>query len=287
MKSLVLLTCLVVLASCSKPFYQIYKVQPDKKMNIETNSISFKDNNCVVDYNFWSQNGNIYFLIRNISDESIYIHLDESFLVINGIAKDYYQAREYGYSKSSTLSKGLAKSSSNAVGVNYTGKNYLYNLIQSVGGAASVSKSYNVQSATTSGETLVIKEKKTVCIPPKSAKMFYEYDIAQQIYRDCGLLLYPAKKDVNSLSFTETNTPIKFENLIVYTKENSEEKIRVKNNFYVSEISNFSESEITYKDYPKNCEGKNVPNSTKETYFKNTAPNKFYIEYKKLGNAKH
>ena len=138
--------------------------------------------------------------------------------MINGIAKDYYQAREYGYSKSSTLSKGLAKSSSNAVGVNYTEKNYLYNLIQSVGGAASVSKSYNVQSATTSGETLVIKEKKTVCIPPKSAKCFTNTILLNK-YIEIVVYCYTQQEKCKLENFTAITSPIKFENLIVYTKK--------------------------------------------------------------------
>ena len=56
-----------------------------------------------VRYNFFAENGDAGFWFINNSDSVVFLNLAESFFILNGHANDYYQARGWTTTKSSTI----------------------------------------------------------------------------------------------------------------------------------------------------------------------------------------
>ena len=125
-----------------------------------------------------------------------------------------------------------------------------------------------------------IKEQDLICIPPKTSKLFYEYQILENIYRECGFLLSPKKSEIKRLKYADTNSPIKFSNVISYCISEQGNPIVVNNDFYISSITNISAGEfITEIRVEKDCMGKSYGANGYKTVYKEQAPNKFYIRY--------
>ena len=82
-----------------------------------------------------------------------------------------------------------------------------------------------------------------------------------------------------------SDSPLTFSNRIAYTVGDSNELINFENEFYISQVSNYHEKDITTYEYSEFCGEKN-----KETtrFFKNVSPDKFYIKYdKEFDTMKH
>lgn len=269
----------VCLASCGVPvYYQMYKAVPTEQTLKNDNYYCYEDVNCKVTYDFWDEGGNIGFRFYNKTDQSIYLNLEQSFLVLNGVAYDYFRNRAFSYSSTSgftntktTSSYKNGSSSASVIGVNYLSL-LQSNSIQAQYGAGSTS---GVGLIASSGFTVSYNEDKVICIPAKTSKVITEYKITESLFRDCGLLKYPTKKQIKSLKFTKAESPIVFTNRITYNVELSE-PIKFENEFYVAEISNYSEGDFLESTYDKYC-GEKSANPV--WYFKYASPDKFYIKY--------
>lgn len=128
-----------------------------------------------------------------------------------------------------------------------------------------------------SGITYSKAEKRMICIPPQSSKIISEFNITTKLYKNCDILLYPHKNEKNTLDFTQENSPFVFGNRLAYSIGDSSTIIRIRNDFYVSKISNYQRDDITI-EVPKEICGKVVPYQT-ERIFKNSGPDQFYILY--------
>lgn len=242
---------LVFLTSCATTsYYQVYKAVPSDKMTNMDNYLVYEDDNCTISYNFWDEGGNIGFRFHNKTDKNIYLNLEESFFVHNGIAYDYFKNRVFTDSKSS----GATTAQSAKESKSFTG------LVASSG----YSTAYN--------------ENNVIRIPSKTAKLITEYNINESLYRDCDLFKYPTKKQVTSKSFSKSDSPIVFSNRIAYKVGQSGNQIQFENEFYVAEISNYPGSELIESKYDEFCDQKSI---TKIEYFKDVSPDKFYIKYTK------
>ncbi|MFC4739032.1 hypothetical protein ACFO3U_03405 [Flavobacterium ponti] len=249
----------LLLISCNttKTYFQVYKTESQTVKKTNTNSIVFEDNNCTISYNLWQNNGNAGFSFFNKTDETIYLLLDESFYVINGNAYDYFQNRVFVSSNSST-SQQTSSVSYGKIGFlqisNYASKSLINN--------------------STNGTEVF--ESKVVAVPPKASKSISEFIINETIFRDCNMLRFPSSKQTSSKSFTESASPLKFYNSICYKIGEKETKIKVKNDFYVSEITNLSENEIMTTQKDQFCDQRGA-NPVK--VFKDNSPDKFYVQY--------
>jgi hypothetical protein len=247
----------------------VYKVTPSSQVKNSGDVLEFEDENCKVSYNFWKEGGNVGFLFTNKTGVNLYLDMTESFFILNGIANDYYKDRTFSHAEAS------AKSAASAHFVNGASKWY------------SVSLGVTAVKALSGSSSVSTHEQKIICIPPKTSKIITEYDVTNAVYRDCDLFRYPRNGQNRSKSFTETDTPLRFSNLLAYYIGESEEPIRIENNFYVSEISNYLEKEITEKKNEVFC-GKEKRNPPIILVFKNASPDKFYIGYRKdIDEYKH
>lgn len=270
-KSYLIFTAIITvfLASCVTSFYQVYKAVPADKSIKTDNYLIYEDDNCIVSYDFWGEGGNIGFNIYNKANENIYLNLEQSFFVLNGIAHDYYKNRVYTYSTSSGSNASKAETASKSV----SGINYL-KLLQTNG----IQASNSIGVITSSGSSISYNEEKFICIPSKTSKIINEYTINESLYRDCDLFKYPTKNQIMSKSFTKSDSPIIFSNRITYTVGQSDNQIKFENEFYISEISNYPDTEILESRYDEYC-GQKSTTATK--YFKNASSDKFYIHYTK------
>lgn len=258
----------LIMTSCSSTsFYQVYKTTASDKINVKENSLVYEDQNCTISYNFWQNEGNIGFRFFNKTDKNIYLNLDESFFVFNGISNNYYKNRVFTNSESSgvVVSKGATASKS------FSGNNFL-NLLQT----NLISASSSSSSMGSSGSSVSYNEEKVICIPPNTAKIISEYNINGYLFRDCDLLKYPTKKEVKSKNFSKSTSPIIFSNIITYQLAQSETQNKVQNEFYVSEITNLPESVMYASKTEEYCGKKN---SIKTKYALKQSPDYFFIQY--------
>ncbi len=264
-----------LLTSCNvtSSYYQIYKTDTSENIVKKEDLLVFEDENCTVTYNLWNDGGNVGFTIYNKSNKNLYLNLEESFFVFNGIANSYYKNRIFSNSVNSgaTYSTGVMASKS------VTGYNYL-NLLQS----NKVAVSSNTGLVNSSGYSVSYTEEKIVSIPPKTSKYVVEYSINNSLYRDCDLLKYPTKKQISTKSFTKSDSPLVFSNKITYYVDSPDKLIKFDHSFFVTEITNYPESEALYSKMDENCGQKS---KTKRYYFKDKSPDKFYVKYVKLQNS--
>lgn len=269
--NLILISVIAILfTSCATTsFYQVYKAVPTDK-SIRTDSyLMYEDDNCKISYDFWGEGGNIGFYFYNKTNENIYLNLEESFFVLNGIANNYFKNRVYTHSAGSGTTSSKGKTASKSV----SGVNYL-DLLQT----NRIQASNSVGVMTSTGFSISYNEEKVICIPPKASKIITEYNINESIYRDCELFKYPTKRLIKSKYFTKSESPFVFSNRITYTVGKSDKLIKFENEFYISEITNYPEGEMFESKYDEYCGQKNT---TKTKYFKNVTPDKFYIKYTK------
>ena len=246
----------ILFSSCMPKFYyQVYKATPVKEAQKTSEAIIFEDNNCKVSYNLWSQGGDAGFSFYNKTESNIYINMEESFFILNGIAYDYYKNRVYTNSTNMGTNLGTA-----AI------QNTAYSQSIAVTGGSTVA----------SGHSVSFTEKKLICIPPHTSKIFSEYNINESLYRNCDLYLYPSKKEVKTKEFTKADSPFVFSNRISYILGKTGTNVLLENEFFISEITNYPEKEITEWKFDEFCGKRNI---IMTKYVKNASPDKFYIYY--------
>jgi hypothetical protein len=256
------------MTSCaSTSYYQVYKTSTSEKIKLEENSLDYEDQNCIISYNFWEDEGNIGFRFFNKTNQNIYLNLDDSFYILNGIANNYYKNRIFTNSQNS----GVVVTHGATLGRSVSGNNFL-NLLQT----NLMSTSGSTGKVSSSATAVAYNEEKIICIPPQTAKIISEYNINQSLFRNCELLRYPTKKQIKAERFTKLTSPIIFSNIISFKIAQSETQNQIQNEFYVSEITNLPESEMYFLKYQENCGKKST---LKLKYFVEPKPNKFYIKY--------
>jgi hypothetical protein len=263
-------TIALLMTSCvTTSFYQVYKAKPSDKLITKDNYLVYEDDNCKVSYNLWGEGGNIGFRFYNKTESNIYLNLEESFFVLNGISYDYFRNRVFTSSTTSGATTARAATASKSV----TGFNYL-DLLQT----NRIQATSSLGLMTSSGYSISYNEEKVICIPSNTSKIITEYYINEFLFRDCDLFKYPSKKQINSKSFSKEESPIVFSNRIAYSIAQSVNLVKFENEFYVSEISNYPESVIFESKHDEYCGQKS---ETKKMYFKDVSPDKFYIKYTK------
>jgi hypothetical protein len=261
---------LLIIYSCgSTSYFQVFKATPSNKLIVNDNALFFEDENCKVSYNLWSQGGNIGFQFYNKTDNNMYLHLDESFFILNGFSYNYYGNRTYTETNSSAAANSSEVSlSSSVTGINQS--DLIQNNRVSLSDATAVFRS--------SGTAVSYSEEKIICIPAKTTKIVSEYLINKSFIRDCELTKYPTKGNEKIKSYTKEQSPFTFSNRLAYSTGKNMNLIKFENEFYVSEISNHPESDIIETEYDKICGRKGT---RLKKYFKKAPVNQFYVMYKK------
>jgi len=308
------------LVSCSQlyHFVQVFETQSADSTTPMTrvdNGLCYEDDDCAIYYYLWSDGGESRFVFYNKTDEIIYVDLAKSFFIRNGFASDYYLERTWSESNSKSVS--VQTSSSSAAYASQTktlGASAAYagnfghlpmSSMDPIATSASASKSASsgllyassvssgFASSTASG--ISAKEKSILAIPPKSKKIVYEYAIGAYLVLDCDLERYPSEQA--SLSFSQDDSPLNFENYITYKVGNNEQEKVIENKFYVSKITNYAQPFILeFVKREKPCQNKTneigsnfkneYPVAVYDQYIKIDTYNCFYLQYQKWSSHK-
>lgn len=245
----------VMLSSCASSynFCQVYETRPVNQSNplrYENGGMRYENAQCSIDYCFWSNGGNADFTFYNKTDEIIYIDLAKSFYVMNDVAYDLFLGREWSQSSSvgiaSSVSYGYGESHSDALSVARIEPIITSAGPVTIGALKSINKSANIASgravAHTESNAVTIKEKQIIAIPPHCQKHIKTYNITTSPMLSCDLQRYPSQSA--RLDFTAENSPYCFSNVITYTVGDNTQSTTVKNDFYVSSVTNYAEPEI-------------------------------------------
>lgn len=267
-----------LLASCTST-YQFCQVSETKPVNQDirvkdgNGELQYEDSHCIISYNFWSNGGTADFEFYNKTDEIIYIDLTKSFFVVNGMAYDIYRNREWSQGSTvgvaSSMSYGYGASRSASLSVGRIDPIPTPSGLVSAKAMKSTSRSANVTSsqamARSESNTVTIKEKPIIAVPPHSKKHVKTYSISSEPMLSCDIQRYPSQK--SRLNFTEEDSPCHFSDIITYTIGDNVQPITINNEFYVSAVTNYAEPEIVMmKKREEVCENMRNPNYVAPEY---------------------
>lgn len=271
--SALFLSVVLMFGACSARYYQIYGVRGNNVSRM-SDCLMFKDENCSVIYNFWSNGGVADFIFVNNTDSILYLDLEKSFFIRNGMSYDYFEDAVYvsGSGKYyGTVSDGFLNISSARTSY-ITSKNTV---------SEQVSYSAKISSYSNPGpskyEFVVKQERPVVLVPPYGSKMiskFVLWDDGPYTEDACSKDLEP--KDSVSYTYSIQSSPLVFSNYITYSVGKSGEPVHIDNMFYVSDITNVKGS-VAVVEEKYQCEGEYYPRTV--TRFKSKDAGRFYIKY--------
>lgn len=258
----------LLMTGCTSSFYfQIYHIGSDIKEIKEQGNFYFEDENCLITYSFWSEGGNTSFTFYNKTDSTLYLNLDHSFFVLNGIANNYFKNRLF--SQSSARSIGMTSYKSTSLGDT--------RLLRSTISSNTNTASSTSRIATTQSNSVTFYEQPTSAIPPKAMKSIKEYSITGEIYRNCDLLKFPKKNVPSSVFFNNDNSPYQIRNILNYQIGVGGIKKDIDHSFYVSKIENLHNSDVIKEMHPETCG--NINEYRTVTYNTQFSEKKFYLTY--------
>ena len=248
--------------SCA--YYQLFETKPlTEDLNTEENVLTYEDENCVVLYDFWAEAGNAGVVIINKTTENLYVDKSESFFIMNGMAKSYYQGLVYGTREGISLIK--------ANNTRVAGRLESYPATRQ----ASMSFGAAASSGSFSSTSVSWEEEKVIIIPPRTSKYIQDQLINSTLLQFCDFPNAPSIRDIKPISFTLEETPLTFGNIISYKVGKEGESQTIRNEFYVFQITNYPKKEFIGKGTQMQCEKKETYN-----FFKKYSPQNFYIKYK-------
>lgn len=190
-KGLLMIMAAMVMCACgvtkTYTYYQVFKATPVDESNMETvdNGMMYEDENCIISYVFWAENGNAGLAIYNKTDRVLCIDMNKSFFIRNKEAFNYYPEM-----------------------VSEEGVTY----------------------------------RQMVAIPPLSYRSIITQAIWNDLFVDCDLDRFPASSA--SLTFNAENSPVHFGNYLTYNFGEGTPENVIKNDFYVSSVTNYASPAI-------------------------------------------
>jgi hypothetical protein len=194
-----------VLSICAcKPIYQVMEIDSNEVIKSDS-TFSYSNDDLIINYNFWSENGIISINIYNKSENPIYIDWNRSHLIFNELSMEYWNEAE-DTQLITEVSQSTFLSGNNAF----------------------LKKSVNLSSS--------ISPKKIIHLPPQSYIHIAKYLISTSPYWTCDYnLKYKKSKIVNTKKFTSKNSPIVFRNYLTYSSNEEFDSLKIiDNDFYVN-----------------------------------------------------
>jgi hypothetical protein len=214
------------------------------------------------------------------------VNLKKSHLILNGIAQTYFQNRKFSRTSASSFSHGGETTTGYYKGISNTLLNgFVFSGLSSsysTTNTNSILSYINARSSSSvsEGYTVTSIEQDIICIPANAAKAFTGFSLKNSLFRDCDLLRFPSRKEINSKKFSQNSSPLTFKNIISYgfNVANSDSFKTIESEFWVSEITNYPKDEFIESMYPEFCEDKA---DYQLDYYIYDQPDRFYIHYEK------
>lgn len=246
-KQIILFTLLSIMTSCTPSYFINYQIYTVKNDFCQTgNTLQYENEDCILYYNLWSEGGNPGFVFKNKSNNNIFILMDKSFYIHNGIAYDYY--------KDMVVTNGYMSSYNESININGEILYPYYSLVNPID--ATTNFGYN----TNHSSSITIKEQSIICIPPHSSKyipVHYKISNGEKIN-------YEGDIDIDE-------SPYIFRNRISYMVNNNDSLKYIDNKFWVSNIIRSNSYNITPIKSVRDTHNTNI--------HLEESPNKFYIKY--------
>ena len=240
-------TLLALLAtSCSKKtYYQVYQTKAvDTAVCSQVgNYLVHEESDCVVRYNFYAEEGDAGFWLTNKTDSIIY-----------GNASDYFQARQWTTTRSSTVSSSKRETKGRG------------------------NRASSESASQTSTKASTFSERRVIAVPPQSTRYFSEFHINGSKTELCGGKDSPRKGRAEGTSFTIDNSPYCFGNFISYTVGCKGKKRNITDNFFISEIINVNAASMYETVRSKDACGREGDRIERLRF---NTPDRFYLIYKK------
>lgn len=269
MKKLFLISAIATFICACAPssYYQLYKVSTEG-LEQKSNLLTFENEDCIVSYNLWGENGDLSFMLYNKTDKDMFVVMPQSFFIKNDIAYDYYTNAVHTSRNvwQTGQSATLASSNVNILGNSAYGRATTY-----------------AQAATAENSTITT-EKTVICIPPRAAKIFMGFNLITTAHKDCDDYDFNYPKKVSDIiTYTKEDSPWRFRNRLTYTfgQENENYK-HIDNVLWVSYLQNYYYTEMQEQIKVTPCE---LSYTTFQTIILNKAPNAFYNKYTKTIGA--
>lgn len=277
-KTLFIVLVVLLATSCNRTFYQVYKVEAPG-LQEKQNSLVYENEDCIVSYNLWGDHGNMAFWMTNKTDKDLFVNLDRTFFIKDGVAYNYYQAREWQNAKISSTS--ITDAASVSAGAGLTGALTLWGDIYSASVSVSKSLFASKSKSRTVSSSVTVKEQPVICIPAHSSKLISEYTINSKTYLSCIKKVDYPKRESVAAKYQPADSPLRFSNRIAYSTSPCRKDMKFMNHtFWLSEISNYSKKAAFMKEKVKPCYGRE---KVGVEYFKIASPRKFYNVMQKKG----
>ncbi len=235
----------LMLASCTpKVYMQIVDVKSTSVPKDGPN-YAYNDGKVKVTYNFWDSYGDAGFVIENLTEDLLYVNMNESFYNSNGWSNDYF--------RNATYSKTTA---------------YRYYGSYRPTSVGSITKTIDVP-----GQTVTTSEKEVIILPPHTARKVTVYAVLSDLLEDCSVKMYPSKKRPEGKSYSESDSPVKFSNFLTYKVGQNGAPVHVTNAFYIAGFKNYNYKEISGLE-KYGCNGQ-----FSKSVITLSEPTKFYIRY--------
>lgn len=226
-------------------YYQLHQIS---STDVNNEQMIYSNEVMDIEYNFWTEYGSSECLISNKTDSLIFLNMELSHLIYNGLAVPYYSNKVTTTTSSSFNT--------------HTTYSYYY-------------PHYNSSSGSVSGNSSMITESKMIVIPPRSSKYISGFSIGY-FFKNCD---FDLKKDSMVKSFDINNSPIQFSNLFYYSLGSPKGQMqKIKNTFYVSRIAIYSGSKFITRKQKSAC-GQAIKGSY-ENVFNYELYNRFYVKYR-------
>lgn len=271
-KTLLVLACLAMVASffssCTSTYFQVYTMKSDD-LKMQDDFLLYENSDCKVSYNFWSEGGWVSFAFENKTNEDIFINMNESFLIVNGYAHNYFEDKTYTLGKVSTTT-GYGE----RLDVSISGTTGIWS---DVSYTASVGATASIISKATSVNYVTKKEEQVVCVPANAYKTFMKFYLSPRVLQTCEPKSDYPKSRLCIKQYDKKTSPIIINNRITYGSCGNKMDKHIDNVFWLEKIENLPSKEAIEKITIKECYNKN---SKRGHYFKIGNPSQFYNTYK-------
>lgn len=254
MKEFLIFIVLVLLLSSCGVSYQVFYMEPEKSLRGER--LVYENRDIKVGYDLWCEGGNSGFAVYNKTDKPIYVDLENSHFVLNGVAHTYFQNTVYTTGSSvktrKTSSFGASNTNTSAwgSGARYGSRIYSSSMgyasdHSSVRGGTSTSNTFFGGSNEVQFEhmsSMTVAEKRIITIPPKSMKIFPGFPLNNSLYNPKNF----AWETYSYKTFNKRNTLIDVKNIVSYRFKESEidSNILFENALWLKKIANYRKKDI-------------------------------------------
>jgi len=249
MKKLLIPFCALALSSCTS-YYEIISTKSNSvTYDSGLDSYIYKNKDIEISYNFWTDGGAMFYILRNISNKTIVIDWAKSHIIFNGISSDYFNNASY----TNTTSVGVSNAN-------------IYNTVFGIGASTVKKGIVNTKSYV---------EKQYAHIPPNASIVIDKASLISAPIFDCNLNI----KETKLLEYNLSNSPIKFRNYITYFTDTSQNQYTIDNDFYISSLEFISDSKFMGRQFTeKECTITGLSSSKIKHKYPERKSSRFYIQ---------